>query len=249
MGAITEYLQDRFTELCPQGWTCHREAQIFDPGLVELFGYAPQADILLQRADDQRKLWIEFEVSRADPVANHAKFATAHIFQPQSPTETFISMVTWHVRRGRRNLAANTIHLMRQLGMNAFQTMLLPTISPEEIFRLNHLDKRTLAQLDLQPQREIARAMQVTEPLGITDGHRVFFVGDLLDVLWNLRYWNRGILTDTGGQLWGRRRVRYFVFDPKTRLFAPSKFCAYRPMAANGRSIIADPMTAMTLEL
>jgi hypothetical protein len=30
-------------------------------------------------------LWIEFEVSRADPVANHAKFATAHLFQPQRP--------------------------------------------------------------------------------------------------------------------------------------------------------------------
>ena len=33
------------------------------------------ADVLLERVDGSRRLWVEFEVSRADPVANHAKFA------------------------------------------------------------------------------------------------------------------------------------------------------------------------------
>jgi hypothetical protein len=35
-----------------------------------------------------RRLWIEFEISRADPVANHAKFATAQLFQPLPVTHT-----------------------------------------------------------------------------------------------------------------------------------------------------------------
>ncbi len=95
MGALTEYLQDGFAEFCPPDWTCRREVQVLDSPLAELFGYAPKADVCLERNDGQRRLWIEFEVSRADPVANQAKFATAHLFQPQRPTETFVSMVSW----------------------------------------------------------------------------------------------------------------------------------------------------------
>lgn len=249
MGAITEYLQDSFAEFCPPGWACRREVQVLDAGLADLFGYAPKADVVLERDDGQRRLWIEFEVSRADPVANHAKFATAHIFQPQRPTESFVSMVSWHVARGRRNLAANTIYLMRHIGMNAFQTTLLPNIAPVEIRRLNHLDKRALAALNLEPRREIARAMQVSEPLGMTDRYRVFFVGDLLDVICNLQYWNRSLVTESGRELWGRRRVRYFVFDRKTGLFAPAKFCAYRPIPRDGPSVIPISAAVMTMEL
>jgi len=249
MGAITEYLQDSFAEVCPRGWTCRREVPVLDSSLAELFGYAPKADVLLEREDGQRRLWIEFEVSRADPVANHAKFATAHIFQPQSPGETFVSMVSWHVARGRRNLAANTITLMRHIGMSAFQTTLFPTLAPHEIRRLNHLDKRALMAMNLAPQREIARAMQVSEPLGTTDRYKVFFVGDLLDVICNLQHWNRSLLPDSGRELWGRRRVRYFVFDPKTSLFAPSKFCAYRPIPREVPSAIPISAETMTMEL
>ena len=60
--------------------------------------------------------------------------------------------------------------------------------------------------------------------------HKVFFVGHLLEVMCNLLYWNRSVQTEAGQKLWGRRRCRYFVFDPTTKLFAPSKFCAYRPL-------------------
>jgi hypothetical protein len=249
MGAITEYLQDSFAKFCPQGWTCRREVQVLDSVLAELFGYAPKADVSLERNDGQRKLWIEFEVSRADPVANHAKFATAHLFQPQLPTETFVSMVSWHVARGKRNLGANTISLMRYIGMSAFQTTLFPNIAPEEIKRLNHLDKQTLAGSNLEPSREIARALEVSEPLVTTKEHRVYFVGDLLDVICNLRSWNGSVLTEGGRSLWGRRRVQYFVFDRKTQLFAPSKFCAYHPISLHHASAppISTPM--MTMEL
>jgi len=70
-----------------------------------LFGYTSRADILLTKDDGSRRLWIEFEISRADPMANHAKFATAHLFSRQLQTDCFISMVISHVVRGRRNLA------------------------------------------------------------------------------------------------------------------------------------------------
>jgi len=249
MGVLAKYLQDSFIELCPSGWTCRREVQVLDSRLAKLFGYAPAADVLLERADGERKLWIEFEVSRADPVANHAKFATAHLFQPQRPTESFVSMVSSHVTRGRRNLAANTIFLMRHIGMSAFQTTLFPSLPPAEIHRLNHLSRQQLAELTLDAHWEIERAMQVSEPLGMTDKHRIFFVGDLLEVICNLQYWNRSVLTQTGRELWGRRRVRYFVFDPKTNLFAPSKFCAYRPIHSDSASAPSIPTANMTMEL
>jgi hypothetical protein len=249
MGALTEYLQDSFAEFCPPGWTCRREVPVLDGAMAELFGYMPKADVALERDDGQRKLWIEFEVSRADPVANHAKFATAHLFQPQRPTEAFISMVSGHVVRGRRNLAANTICLMRHIGMNAFHTTLLPNVEPDEIRRLNHLDKHALAGLNLQPQREIARAIEISQPVVTTREHRIYFVGDLLDVFCNLRHWNQQIRTDLGRHLWGRRRVRYFVFDRKTRQFAPSKFCAYLPLLLDGPRALPISAPAMTIEL
>lgn len=249
MGALTEYLQDGFAEFCPPDWTCRREVQVLDSPLAELFGYAPKADVCLERNDGQRRLWIEFEVSRADPVANQAKFATAHLFQPQRPTETFVSMVSWHVAKGRRNLAANTISLMRYVGMSAFQTTLFPNIAPQEIKRLNHLDKQALARANLEPNREIARALQVSEPLVTTREHRVYFVGDLLDVVCSLRSWNRAISTGTGRDLWGRRRVRYFVFDRNTQLFAPSKFCAYHPISRSQASALPISSPSMTMDV
>ena len=72
--------------------------------LEALLGYRPRVDVLLEREDGSRRLWIEFEVSRADPVANHAKFATAHLFQPQAEADSFLAMVSPHVARGRRSL-------------------------------------------------------------------------------------------------------------------------------------------------
>src|SRR5436190_187749 len=138
MGALTVYLQREFERQCPSGWVSHKEVRLLPADLEDLLGYAPRADVLLQRSDGTRRLWIEFEVSRADPVANHAKFATAHLFQPQLASESFVAMVSPHVARGRRNLAANTVAVMRHVGMSAFQTVLLPQLTGAEVQRLNH---------------------------------------------------------------------------------------------------------------
>lgn len=140
MGNLTKYLQHAFAEQCPTGWTSTSEVQLLSSKLNNLFGYSSRADVLLTKNDGSRRLWIEFEVSRADPVANHAKFATAHLFSKQLETDCFISMVSSHVIRGRRNLAANTIYVMREAGMSAFQTILLPDFDPFNIKRLKSFE-------------------------------------------------------------------------------------------------------------
>jgi hypothetical protein len=174
---------------------------------------------------------MELEVSRADPVANHAKFATAHLFEPQHPNDVFVSMVSPYVDRGRRNLSSNTIALMRRLGMNAFQTVLLPRLTRAEIVALNELETSAIAPKGLDVDSEIHRAITVAEPTVETDGHRIHFVGDLLEVFLNARQWNREMAELAGRAAWGRRTIRYFVGDPRSLLFAPSKFCAFVALA------------------
>src|SRR5204862_2638977 len=129
MGTLTTYLQSRFVSVCPAGWSCRHEVSILGRELEDLLGFSSRVDLLFEKLDGSRRLWIEFEVSRADPVANHAKFAAAHLFNPQGPTDAFVAMVSPHVTRGRRNLAATTIALMRHIGMDAFQTVLFPHLA------------------------------------------------------------------------------------------------------------------------
>jgi hypothetical protein len=144
MGSLTAFLQHQFARHCPAGWRCQHEVDLLEPSLANLLGYAPRADVLLQDTQHPRRIWVEFEVSRADPVANHAKFATTHLYQPWSQQDIFVAMVSSHVSRGRRNLAASMIGLMRRLGIQAFQTPLLPAFSPETIRHFNHLKQPEL---------------------------------------------------------------------------------------------------------
>lgn len=90
MGTLTSYLQQEFIRRSYPGWVCRHERRILPRHLEDFLGYAPRVDVLLERQDGTRRLWIEFEISRADPVANHTKFATAHLFEPQRDTDTFI---------------------------------------------------------------------------------------------------------------------------------------------------------------
>jgi len=119
---LARHIQDRFVAACPPGWTCEAEAAVIQPATETLLGYAPRADLLLTQPEQGRRVWVELEISRADPVANHAKFATSHLAEPFPAGDTFVSMVSRHVVRGRRNLASHTIALMRMAGMRAFQS-------------------------------------------------------------------------------------------------------------------------------
>ena len=234
VSTLTKFLQRQFSEHCPVGWRCHHEVPVLSCELEAQLGYAPRADVLLERVEGKRRLWIEFEVSRADPVANHAKFATSHLFKPQVEGDVFVAMVSSHVARGRRNLAAHTILLMRHLGMNAFQTVLLPHFSGEKIKYLNHLEPNVLEDQHLPVAAEIERALAVSKPIGQAAGHRIFYAGDWLDVWTNVFRWNNSMLVDEIRVLWGKRTIKYFVFDPGAKLFAPSKFCAFLQVPASG---------------
>jgi len=246
MGQLATYLQKQFQVQCPSGWQAQTEAQVLSGELREMLGYAPQVDVLLT-SENGRRLWIEFEISRADPVANHAKFATAHLFQPQPKTDVFVSMMTPHVAAGKRNLAANMIHVMCHIGMQAFQTALFPALPANDIQHLNHLDLPTLDRQRLNIKREIQRALDVSAPLAQADGRDIHFVANNMEAILNLRRWNREMTTVEGQALWGKRTVTYFVYDPRSHLFAPSKFCAYVSLANLAAITLPADGSTMTL--
>lgn len=246
MGQLATFLQRQFQAQCPPGWQAQTEAQLLSEELRLMLGYAPQVDVLLT-SESGRRLWIEFEISRADPVANHAKFATTHLFQPQPKTDVFVSMMTPHVAAGKRNLAANMVQVMRHIGMQAFQTSLFPALPAKNVQYMNHLDLLTLSREKLNIKREIQRALDIANPLAQAAGVDIHFVANNMEAILNLRRWNREMATREGQTLWGKRTVTYFVYDPRSRLFAPSKFCAYVSIA--GFSSIKLPADGSTMSL
>jgi hypothetical protein len=231
VGNLTTFLQRGFAQSCPRGWSCSAEQPVVSEETGRRLGYLPRADVLLTRRDGTARLWIEFEVSRADPVANHAKFATANLFEPRPATDTFVSMVSAHVGRGRHNLAASAVYLMRAVGMNAFQTLLLPGLRGDEVKTLNH---RPLEDLVARPPIEIGpeveRAFSVAKGVISTGRHRIHFASNLFEVMLNVVQWNDETATAAGSALWGTRTVTFFVHDRVTGLFAPSKYCAFVPV-------------------
>lgn len=207
MGTLPTYLQHAFAAACPPGWTASAEVALLTAELADLLGYRPQADLLLTHTDG-RRLWVEFEVSRADPVANHAKFATAHLFQPQPGTDAFVAMVSPHVDRGRRNLGATAITLLRRVGMAAYQTTLLPHLPPAEIKRLNHTPLAELLAAAPPVADELARVFAVSAPVLTDSDGRIHFVGDVLEVLLNLRRSTATAPACTWPATWGLSSAR-----------------------------------------
>ncbi len=118
------------------------------------------------------------------------------------------------------------IHVMRQVGIDAFQTLLLPDLHRDRIKALNH-DAQALqeARPDILP--EIERVLAVAEPVAVSIEGRLHFAADVFDVLLNLRRWNDEADDPARAEIWRRRVVRYVVVDPTTGLCAPAKFAAY----------------------
>ena len=85
-------LQNRLIASPPPGWTARREVQLLESGATCILGYRPAVDLLLESQQTDERLWLELEISRADPVANHSKFASAHLMQPLSERGTFVSL-------------------------------------------------------------------------------------------------------------------------------------------------------------
>lgn len=252
MSQLARYLQQAFRESCPVGWDCEAEVAVVPENIAEWLGYAPQADIVLSHAESGRRIWIELEISRADPVANHAKFATAHLVSPMSAGDAFVSMVSRHVTRGRGNLAAHTVGLMRAVGIRAFQTPLFPQIEGPAVKILNHLPMDRLAAEVLPGKQEVDRAVSVATTLGAACGQDIHFAGNPIEVACNVHRWNLDMTDPECREIWRRRPVRYFVHDPRTGTFAPSKFAAYillpqtRPPAGNPFSLTGISVKAYT---
>ncbi|WP_182865611.1 hypothetical protein [Stieleria mannarensis] len=141
-------------------------------------------------------------------------------------------------------MASNTVHLLRHVGIQSFQTVLLPTIGPERIKQLNHTSVKELQDTALDVASEQERVFQVVDPVLESDGQRVHFASELFEVIRNLHQWNVQISDPDAKQLWKRRTVTYFVFDPVSKLFAPSKFCAY-VIPNQSHSIIETPAAGL----
>jgi hypothetical protein len=205
---------------------------------------------MFQEVRTGRRVWVELEISRADPVANHAKFATAHLLQPLPAQDTFVSMVSRHVDRGRSNLCAHTIGLMRAIGLRAFQTPLLPSVGSAEIKRLNHLEAGRLREEPLQTDGELRRMMSVATVFGHALESDIHFAANAVEVVYNIQRWNKDIADPSLRERWGQRRVRYFAHDPRTKLFAPSKFAAYLRLTSATRIFDGRPhsLTGMSVE-
>ena len=227
MGHLADYLQEEFEKLCPTGWHFHKEYFLVQPEVSKLLGFSPRVDLCFQKHDSSKKLWVELEISRADPAANQMKFAASHLFVPFTSSDLFISMVSSHVARGRRNLGAQAVLTLRRLGIRAQQTPLLPNIKRSDIKRINHLPLEKIRMECLEVDLELERIFAVAEPLMEGMNGVLFLAGNQMEVRLNLLRWNQDMNCDEGRSLWGKRTITYFVFDPQNGLFAPSKFCAY----------------------
>lgn len=249
MPSLAKYLQEKFKKQCPKGWVCISEKKVVSHSIERLLGYAPQADMMLENEYTGERIWIELEVSRADPVANHAKFSTAHLVEPLPQNNIFVSMVSRHVQRGRGNLAAYAIGLMRTVGIRAFQTPLLPAHNGDEIKHLNHLPHSELKKIELGEKKELNRAISVAGKVGQAHEIDIHFAANVVEVIYNIYRWNQDIADEEKAQHWQRRRIQYFVFNSKSKLFAPSKFAAYVKLATGKQNSFPhlNGLTGMSL--
>jgi hypothetical protein len=93
--------------------------------------------------------------------------------------------------------------------------------------------------------------MSVVEPVASVPGNRIHLAGDLLSVMLNVRQWNDDVETPAGAERWGARTVTYFVLDPRTGDFAPSKFCAYVaiPSEPSRSGSLSTRLALMTIDV
>jgi hypothetical protein len=227
-GQLAPFLCTALAGEVGNGWEVVAEYPLLPRQLERRVGYMPKADLLLLDPGG-RRIAVELEISRADPVANQAKMLLAYEYGALRRDDGFVSLLSSHLQPGRRNLAALFTRHMRGLGLPAFSVSLLPFLSPPEIQRLNQGSPAQLEDARLPVRDELRRVLDVVSPRGERD-HRIHFAGEISDVLANLWTWNDAMDSSTGLS-WANRRTQYWVADPRTGLFAPSKFCAFIPAA------------------
>ncbi len=220
---IATELQKRWVADPPEGWIAAKERDLLTSKERAMLGYRPLVDLVLTNSKSNQRLWIELEISRADPVANHTKFASAHLLHPIAHQDAFISLISNHVTRGRANLAAHTIYLLRRSGIRAFQIPLLNHLGGNRICAIN----QGMLPLSELPTPDLNEVISLTNAISEDFDDEIYYVTNRLEVILNVRQWNKDALNDQAKPFWGSRRVKYLIFDKRAGLFAPSKFCAY----------------------
>lgn len=220
---LASELQRRWVDQPPSGWLASREVAVLSPERGRMLGYLPKADLMLRNSGTSQRVWIELEISRADPSANQVKFGSAHLLDPLPPGDSFVSLVSRDVAIGRSNLTAHATWLLRAAGLRAFQMPLLPDLDASTIKKLN----QGRISLEHLPTPDLGEILKSTEPLGSSGGAGIYRVTNRLEVILNIHQWNKDMTSADDRAAWGRRRVTYFVHEPATNLFAPSKFAAY----------------------
>ena len=99
MGALALNLARQFECLDEPGWTASREQPLLAEAVARRYGFSPCVDVLLT-GPDGRRVAVEFEVSRAEPVANQVKFLVALHPGDLRRDDVVISMMSSHVARG-----------------------------------------------------------------------------------------------------------------------------------------------------
>jgi hypothetical protein len=94
-------------------------------------------------------------------------------------------------------------------------------------FQPEQLSEEELLDEKLQTTSEIKRGTSITQKKTIVKQRKFSFLSNLKEVMKNVIQWNREMLNSEIQTIWGKRRITYFVFNPFTNEFAPSKFCAY----------------------
>lgn len=241
VGSLALYLAEQFERHPPGAWSIKREQRLLDVRMAQRLDFDPRVDVLLE-APDKRRVAVEFEVSRADPVANQVKFLLALEQGALRRDDIIVSMLSSHIEPGRRAIAAAFTRHMRSQGVSAFQVSLMPFTKPADVKALNQLTREALYDLPIPFSAEIARVADIADPRGTAGQHRVHFAGDVTDVVANLWTFNDR-LSDEGVATWRRRSVQFFVVDPASGLFAPSKFCAFVPALGLSGALPPPTMT------
>jgi hypothetical protein len=135
LGSLARHLASLIAAKQWDGWAAEPEGQLFSKRLATRYGFDPKVDLLLHKAG--RRIAVELEIRRADPVANQVKFLLARRAGELRQDDVEVSMFSSAIERGRRCIASVFAGELRRTEIAAFQVSLLPEIGREEILRLN----------------------------------------------------------------------------------------------------------------
>lgn len=160
-----EVIGEGFVELlAPRGLvpSLRYEADVFPQTLRDEVGYSPAADLLVEYPWNSIKVqaWIELEVSRADPVANPAKFLVAFSERTPRGGEVFVFAVSRAIQRGRAALCRRFVQMMHERGFPVFAEDFLPSATEHLIARLNVRSRQEFEQALAKEPENLKRGLR-----------------------------------------------------------------------------------------